>query len=91
MAARVRINGKGVQELLASSGVRRHLRGRAERVLSVAKGSAPVESGAYAASLHVEDAVTDRPVSRVVADVPYATSVESRHRTLGSALDAARE
>lgn len=47
------------------------------------------ESGGYRDSIHVEidprTAVNDFAHSRVVADVPYAVRVESRHGILGRA------
>jgi hypothetical protein len=90
MAARVVLNGRGMRRLLRSEAVRVMLRSRAERVAVEAKSIAPVRTGAYRDSIHVEDATTDRAVARVVADVPYAVVLEARTRTLGASLDAAR-
>jgi hypothetical protein len=57
---------------------------------SLGQGSAPVASGAYRDSLHIETDHTDRMVKRVVADVDYALVVEANTGNLARALDAAR-
>lgn len=85
-----KINHRGMGELLRSGGVAAEMHRRAESVASAARSNAPVESGDYQASIHVEDAVTDRAVSRVVADIEYAAAVEAQHGTLARSLDAAR-
>lgn len=87
---KVRLNSAAMRALLSDPGVVADLKSRAERVLSSAESSAPVESGDYKASLHME--VVEHPtrtVVRVVADVPYAMNVEADHGTLSRALDAA--
>lgn len=87
--ARVKLNSAGMAALLSDPGVGRDLQARAEAVAEAARASAPVETGGYRDSIHVEAAHTDRVVARVVADVPYATQVEASHGTLTAALDAA--
>jgi len=87
--ARVKLNGRGVQAILNSSETRAILTPKAESVLAAAKASAPVASGAYRDSLHIEQDTTDRVVVRVVADVPYALLVEANTGTLSRALDSA--
>lgn len=86
---RVQLNHPGMAALLRSSGVAGEMHRRAESALGAAQAAAPVASGAYRASLHVEDVTTDRAVSRVVADVPYALVLEARLRVLGRSIDAA--
>lgn len=90
MAAKVKLNSRGMGQLLKSGEVRDFVTERAERVLSAAQSSAPVgETGDYKASLHIEQDTTDRAVVRVVADVPYARIVEANTGTLSRALDSA--
>ena len=90
MAVRVKINyGRPFAEILNSGEVRDLCTDRAERALAAAQAAAPVASGTYKASLHVEQATTDRAVARVVADVDYAMVVESKTGNLARALDAA--
>lgn len=89
MASRIRLNSRGMDELLNSDSVRADMLRRAERVAAVARDTAPVDSDAYKASIHAETATTDRAVGRVVADVDYALALEFHTRNLGRALDAA--
>jgi len=84
--AKIVLNHAGISEVLSSPGVRAMLTEKAERVAARARGSAPVDTGAYEASIHVEQATTDRAVVRVVAAVPYALVVESRTGNLARAL-----
>lgn len=90
MRARLKLNRKGVHQVLTSKGVRKDLAERAGRVRVSAWGHAPRVTGAYAEGLHVEQTTTDRAVARVVSDVSYAWAVEADHGTLTRALDAAR-
>ena len=88
--ARVKVKyGAPFREILNSGGVRSLLTSKAAGVLSAAQASAPVDSGAYRASLHIEQATTDRAVVRVVASVPHAFVVEANTGTLSRALDSA--
>lgn len=87
--ARFIFKGSGVEPHLNSAKTRALLTGKAQSVMSAAKSSAPVDSGAYAGSIHIEQATTDRAAVRVVADVPYAGVVEANTGTLARALDAA--
>lgn len=86
---KIRMNSSGMRAFLRSAAVGSALRPPAERIASAARASAPVETGAYRDSIHVESATTDRVVARVVADVPYARVVEARTGTLARALGAA--
>lgn len=85
---RVTLNSVGVAELLHAPGVRAMLTAKAESVAGRARAISPVDTGAYAASIHVVQATTDRAVVRVAASVPYALGVESRTGTLARALSA---
>jgi hypothetical protein len=90
MAARVKINSRGIQSYLdGGGGVAALLHDHAESVLSAAKADSHDASGAYEASLHIEEAHTDRLVVRVVASVPYAHVVEANFGVLSRALDSA--
>lgn len=88
---RVRLNSGEIQSYLdGGHGVDALLHQAASQVLSAAQSAAPVESGEYQASLHVEEDRTDRLVVRVVADAPHALVVEARDGVLARAIDAAR-
>lgn len=90
MSSRVKVNyGGPFREVLNSGGTRAFVTERAARVLAQAKSQAPVDTGAYQASLHIEQATTDRAVARVVASVPYAHIVEARSGVLARSIDAA--
>lgn len=82
-----KLNHAGVQALLdGAQGVDSLVRGEAEKVAAAARSNAPVASGAYRDSIHLEETHTDRLVVRVVADVPYAMNVEADHGTLARSL-----
>jgi hypothetical protein len=59
---------------------------RAERVLAAAKAAAPVATGEYRDSLHIEQATTDRAVARVVAGTDHGAIVEANTGNLSRAL-----
>lgn len=82
----VTLSTRGVQEILQSAGVRAHLASLARQVESAAIASAPVKTGNYKESIHVESATTDRAVERVVASAPHAHLVEARTGNLARAL-----
>ena len=87
---RIELNHGGIKELLKSAEVKAELHRRAERAAAAARASAPVDTGTYKASIEVVDEVhKDRVVSRVVADVGYATTVEANTGNLARSLDAA--
>ena len=90
MATRIKLNSAGFAALLNSASVRADLTDRASRVLSAARSSAPVVSGEYRDSLHVEQATTDRAVVRIVAGADYGYVVEANTGNLARALDAGR-
>jgi len=88
--ARVKINHRGMAELLKSPGVRARLTEAAQPVLAKAKADPHDDTGAYEAGLHIEQATTDRAVTRVVSGDWKGHILEARYGILQRALDAAR-
>lgn len=87
---RVDLNDAGMEALLHDPGVTADLEARMARALQQAQATAPVATGAYRDSLHVEVVQhPSRSVVRVVSDVDYAMTVEAAHGVLARALDAA--
>lgn len=86
MAATVKLLSGGMAELLMSGEMYGILEPKAQAVLSAAQGGAPVASGEYRQSLHLERDTTDRAVVRVVADAPHAMIVEANTGNLARAL-----
>lgn len=89
MATRTKfkLNGSGIEDLLKGSAAEKACRPEAEKVLARAQASAPVVSGAYRDSLHIEE--VDHPtrtVWQVVADAPHAMVVESDTGNLARSL-----
>jgi hypothetical protein len=98
---------KGGGEMLTMPGMQAEMRRRAENVQAAAEASAPVyrrgaDAGRYKRSFTTTSGVRDRGRSRrafgrVTNDAPEALYVEygnrntPRHRTLGRALDAAKD
>lgn len=87
---RIQLDHAGIGAMLKSAPVRAELTRRAQRALAAAETFAPVDTGAYRASLHIEQDTTDRAVTRVVADDPKAVFVEANTGNLARAIDAAR-
>lgn len=87
-ATKVRLNHGWFREFLNSDKAKAAVEPSAERVLAAAQAAAPVETGAYQAGLHLEEAHTDRVVMRVATGVPYGMVVEARDHVLVQALDA---
>lgn len=88
--ADIKINHAGIQSLLdGGQGVDSMLDSKAAGVAARAQSGAPVDSGAYRDSIHIETDHTDRMVKRVVADVSYSLVVEAKTGNLARALDAA--
>lgn len=85
-----RLKSSGMKEVLNSSGTRSMLTDKAGPVLAAAQASAPVDTGAYKASLHIEQATTDRAVVRVAGGTDHDWVVEAKTGNLARALDAAR-
>jgi hypothetical protein len=87
---RVVLKGAGMRALLKDAGVVGHLEDRMDNVLAEAVANAPVDTGAYVDSLHLETVEhPTRTVVRVVADVEHALAVEATTGNLSRALDAA--
>ncbi|MCW2165068.1 Bacteriophage HK97-gp10, putative tail-component [Microbacterium hydrothermale] len=79
-----------LDELSRGDGVRGVVADAAHTVADIARADAPVASGEYRDSIHVEVAQTDEGVvATVVADVRHAMIVESREGTLARALGKA--
>jgi hypothetical protein len=86
---RVTLDSSGVLDALSSAAVRAQLESIAHRVEAAAIASAPVKTGNYKNSIHVEDDTTDRARVRVVASAPHAHLVEARTGNLARALGSA--
>lgn len=101
MATNVRINYRGVGEMLCSPWMVAEMHRRAERVAERARVTAPHSSGQFAASFEVSSGIrqarTRRAYGRVTNTDPAARYIEfgtedtPAHRTLGRALAAAKE
>jgi hypothetical protein len=89
VATRITLNSAGMRALLHDEGVRAMLTARMGRVLAQAKATAPVATGAYRDSLHLEQDTTDRAVVRVASGTDHGILVESKTGNLARALDAA--
>ena len=89
VSVRIKISYEGIRDLLNDPGVRADLTRRMGPVESAAVAGAPVTSGDYRGSIHIEQATTDRAVVRVVADSDHALFVEAKTGNLARALDAA--
>lgn len=81
---------ESLDELARSASVRDVVVDAAGEVRDIARADAPVASGAYRDSIHVEVTETDEGVvATVVADVRHAMIVESRDGNLVRALGKA--
>jgi hypothetical protein len=88
---RIKLNHAGMAQLLKSSGVAADIQRRAEQVAAAARASAPVDTGAYQAGIHVTmETHPSRVEAHVSSDVWYAGILEAKLGILGRALDAAR-
>ena len=76
--------------MLLSAGVRADLAERGQAVLDAAIASAPVDTGAHQAALHLEHGTTDRALVHVVADTDHSLLAETMTGHMARALDAAR-
>lgn len=84
-------NPEVFNEILGSAAVDGLTETVAEAVCSVAKSTAPVRSGEYQQSIHVEEVKAEhRTVYRVISEAPYALEVESKTGNLNRALKAVR-
>jgi len=84
--AKVTLNHKNIGKVLTSEATYRALEGVGEKILPNVKEAAPVVTGAYRDSLHLERALTDRAVVRVVADVDYGLAVEAHDAPMAVGL-----
>lgn len=92
----ITVDEAALQSLLTAPGVKQDMRARGRRVVRAAKATAPVDTGEYRDSIHLEDGKEDGEVLVVAsADhsiyVEYGTRVRGHpaHHTLTNALDAA--
>jgi hypothetical protein len=90
MARKVKLNHRGMADLLKSPQVRAELTRRAQPVLAAAKADPHDDTGAYEAGLHIEQATTDRAVVRVVSGDWKGHILEAKYGILSRALDQAR-
>lgn len=89
------VDETALQSLLTTADVRRDMRARGRRVVQAAKATAPVDTGEYRDSIHLEDG--DDGEVLVVASADHSIYVElgtrvpghPAHHTLTNALDAA--
>lgn len=76
-------------EVLNSPQVRASVDLAAEKVMEVARSTAPVDTGTYRDSIHVEhEQGAHRQIAQVVADAPYSIFVEA---TTGNLARAAKK
>lgn len=81
----------GLSGILRSPQVEAKCEEVAHRVLAQAQAIAPVKTGEYKRSLHIEKiSHAHRDTFAVVADVPYTTYVEAVHGTLARAAKAGK-
>lgn len=88
----VEFNAAFFDGLMKSAGVEELTKQPAERVLSRAKATAPVDTGSYRDHLHIERRESRyRVVFRVVGSDPKTLLIESKTGNLARALKAAKE
>ncbi len=92
---RLKLNRRGIGEVLRSVGVQHLLEGKAERVAEAVRARGiKVEGEPGEIDLPVTTNVTGRGVrarAYVNLDHPSGLAVEAEHRILGSSIDAARD
>ena len=86
---KIKLNSRGMADLLKGADVRAELTKRAERVLSAAQADPHDDSGDYEAGLHIQQATTDRAVVRVVSGDWKGHILEAKCGVLARALDSA--
>lgn len=80
-----------LSEVLRSPQVEAKCEEVAHRVLAQAQAIAPVKTGAYKRSLHIEKiSHAHRDTFAVVADAPHSVYVEAAHGTLARAAKAGK-
>ncbi len=87
--ARIELNHRGMEEMLKSAATGAAMRAIAQPIAATAKATAPVQSGEYRDSIHVEPHTTDRAGMRVVAGTDHAAEVEAKTGNLARAAGAA--
>jgi Bacteriophage HK97-gp10, putative tail-component len=86
----LKFNDSFIPGLAKSPEVRAIVQAKAEQVAAAARASAPVDTGDYRDSIHVEMVTTPfRVVGKVVASSDHAMLVESQTGNLKRALRAA--
>lgn len=84
---KVKLNSRGMEELLKGEAADGACRPIAEAGVERAQANAPVASGEYQASIHLEEVMhPTRKVFRVVADAPHAMAVEARTGNIARSL-----
>lgn len=86
---KVTLNSREIAKMLKSSEVSHGLDPAANAIRDRAKATAPVRTGRYRDSIHVETETTDRVKKRIGSDVSYSMMVEAQTGNLTRALDAA--
>jgi len=92
----IQVDEAALSALLTTPEVRDDMRARGRRVVQAAKDTAPVDTGEYRDSIHLEDGPGDGEVL-IVASADHSIYVEHgtgvpghpAHHTLATALDAA--
>lgn len=84
MASRYTSSSAGWRRVLRSQGVQDATGAAAERRAALARSIAPVLTGEYRASIHVEPGPDGG--SRIVADSDHAIYVEAQDNVLGRAI-----
>jgi hypothetical protein len=89
---KIRLVKSGVRELLRGEPMEKEMLRRVKKVAQQAKSTAPVVSGTYRNSIHAGTWVgRNRVRGLATANIWYAPIVEAKYRTLGRAIDAARD
>lgn len=91
----IRIDEAAIESLLTAPAVKQDMRARGRRVVQAAKDTAPVDTGEYRDSIHLEDGEGAEVL--IVASADHAIYVEHgtrvpghpAHHTLTNALDSA--
>lgn len=89
--AKVTLNHHNIGRVLTADKTYNALEGAGEKVLQNVKDAAPVDTGTYRDGLHLERALTDRAVVRVVSDADYGLAVEARDAPMAIGLMRSRD
>lgn len=89
---KLKLDRKGMNELLHSEMVKDEIASRAKRIAAQANANAPVgETGNLSRSHQVVEDETDRARARVVSELPYAITVEANTGYFSRALEGGAE